>query len=400
MDTQVDRPQRPLPRYDAPYQPGITDPEWPIPVPDFLKEPEDRKRYEKNQSGRVDAQECLVAIFLDVNVTGRDALQGLLKELSDYARAEMAMAPQKSDLEIWDPAPASRRVTITTGFGSSLFLSRQGDDRFDIRHRKPKWLKPMQKAEAIDTFDPALDDTDLIVLVACDDQQVNDRVLMAIKDGSWSKRKEPDKRLIYRNALAGYQRLDYQDHLRIADGANNLTNVKGDMDRLVYVKAEDFEPAWCLNGSYLLWKRLELDRVKWDSMSIDEKSNIIGIDLRTGNELAGGHIKKVQPQRKDQRDIMGVLDSDRRFLRRGYIYVGKGETIEAGRLFFSYMKSLEAQGDWAVQMWQSNPDFPTRDYGRDPLFTSGVAHGRAGGHYFCPPNAIAKEDFVGSGLFA
>lgn len=399
MESKADHPQRPLPRYDAPYQPGITDPQWPVAIPDYLTEDVDKERYRSVQSGRVDAQECLVAIYLDVNVTGHDALRELIKELSDYARAEMDMPPGKSELELWNPAPVSRRVTITIGFGHSLFLSRHGDDRFNLRHRKPKWLKPMQRAEEIDAFDPVHDETDLILLVACDDQPVNDRVLMAIKDGRWSQRKERDNRLIFRNALSGYQRLDYQDHLRIADGANNLTNTKGDMDRLVYVKPGDFEPAWCVNGTYLLWKRIELDRPKWESLTPDEQSRIIGRDVTNGREIAGGHIKKVQPQRP-QPDLMGMLDRDRRFLRRGYIYVGKGEKIEAGRFFLSYMKSLEAQGEWAVQMWQCNPDFPTPGYGRDPLFESGVAQGKAGGHYFCPPNATGESDFVGSGLFA
>jgi deferrochelatase/peroxidase EfeB len=393
-------PQRPLPCYDGPYQPGIADPLWPCKRPEYLDNDADVRRYNSDQAGRVDAQNWLTAIFLNVNVSDKAGLKKLLEEISAYARFEMLKPPGRSDLEIWTPAPPTRRVTVTIGFGLSLFISPQGDDRFNIRHKKPKWLKEMRRSE-VDSFDPSEYATDFVIIVASDADQVNDAILMALKDGYWPSGQGGtcDRRLEFKRAVSGYQRLDNRDYLRVADGANNLSNAKSpEIDELVFIKPHDREPGWCLNGSYLLWKEIELDRPKFDSLTKDEKSHVIGRDVDTGAEMPfGGHIKKVQPRRKGV-DFMGIADLDRRFLRRGYIYVSKGESIAAGRLFFSYMRSLEKQGEWTVDLWQSDEKFPTDGAGVDPLFASNVARSISGGHYFCPPN-VAEGDFIGSGLF-
>ncbi|MBB5351623.1 deferrochelatase/peroxidase EfeB [Haloferula luteola] len=394
-----ERPKRPYPDLNGSRQPGIADPQWPVETPCYVPE-EKRAGYVKDFAGRVDTQDWITAIFFDVNVCTRDDLKTLLEDLSKYARKEMAEKPPESEMDLWIPRPDSRRVTVTIGFGTGLFLSAHGDDRFGLRHKKPKWLREMPKTE-VDDFEPSEFISDLVVIIASDADQVNDSLLMELHDGRWHdpKTKKPDKRLTYKRSVSGYQRLDYRDHLRVADGAANLTNVNGDIDKLVFIRPEDMEPAWCVDGSYLLWKEIQLDRPLFESMTPEEQSGIIGRNVENGDIIPGkGHILKVQPRRGDHQDILGVRDEERRFLRRGYIFIGNDTPVVAGRLFFSYMRSLEKQGDWAVQMWQSAPNFPTTDYGVDPLFKSKVAKALSGGYYFCPPNA-AQGSFVGAGLF-
>jgi deferrochelatase/peroxidase EfeB len=108
----------------------------------------------------------------------------------------------------------------------------------------------------------------------------------------------------------------------------------------------------------------------------------------------------MNPRRPNHRDLFGMDDLERRFLRRPYFFdygldaVGQ---VVRGLHHLSFARNLGAQYEWPVLMWQTNPDFPTPGAGRDALYGPGGAANIGGGYYFMPGAAL-KGDYVGAGL--
>lgn len=415
---------RPQPRLDSKYQPGISDPQWPESPPTGVVKEADFEQYLLKRAGRIDPQKFLSAMFLDVNVNSQKELHGLLRDLSSFAQREMKRKPDETSVPVLEEIPESWRVTVTIGFGTQLFLTAEGTDRFGLLEKKPKWLATMRKTE-IDDFEPSECDTDLILLIASDHTYVNLSMVRRIAEGNWLEPRCRDPRLRVQRIEHGYTRPDLKEYLGSDDGADNLSNSPDhDLDRLVYVRKEDGEPNWCLNGSYLFWKKIRENMGNWIPLSDRKRSEIIGRDIVTDKPLTatstgrGGmtpvftyppmkdmvlcHIQKVQPRRPGV-DFCGISDLDRRFLRRAYPYFEELESpgeVSLGRLFFAFMRALGQQAEWAVQIWQSNPDFPVKGVGVDPLFSHHIAATLAGGHYFMPPAPSNGEEFVGAAMFS
>src|SRR5262249_26657920 len=134
--------------------------------------------YANRYAGQLERQRHIHIITADVTVGTCAELGDLLGDLTAFARRQMLKAPPDVDRRPYDLPVRSRRVTITVGFGASLFTTAQGDDRFGLTGRKPAWLKVMPRTEGdVDGFLPRDYATDLIILVASDDVYVNEYIL-------------------------------------------------------------------------------------------------------------------------------------------------------------------------------------------------------------------------------
>jgi deferrochelatase/peroxidase EfeB len=135
--------QPPVPRLDSEYQPGATDPIWPAEAPAGADPTVYRDRY----AGQLDRQRHLHIITADVSVRSRPELAELLKRLTSFAKHQMAKLPVYDGIRKYDERAESRRVTVTIGFGATLFTTADGDDRFGLAGRKPTWLKVIPNTE-------------------------------------------------------------------------------------------------------------------------------------------------------------------------------------------------------------------------------------------------------------
>jgi len=127
------------------------------------------------------AQDRLHFAAFDVTTRSRTALVDLLRTWTEAAalmtqgrpvgdgRPNPYAAPPADTGEVAG-LPASR-LTLTFGFGPTLFRDRDGIDRFEISHRQPRALKRLPHFPA-DSLDPSRSDGDLCVQACADDPLV------------------------------------------------------------------------------------------------------------------------------------------------------------------------------------------------------------------------------------
>jgi len=418
---------KPLPFFDPPYQSGISDPHYPLLPPPELENSESYNLYK----GLVDIQNDLVLIRANVFTRDAKELQLVLRILSRYAHEAMEKEPSRKHLRPLEfgHVPKSYRVTVTIGFGATLFIDRLGYDRFGLSFRKPKNLKIVPSFPG-DEFNPAESATDLIISVASDHPYVNVAIARYIAEyinKTFCKENgEPATRTVFKvvDIQQGFSRPDQREFLRFNDGIDNV-RVGIDLEKLVFVDETCGEPAWCIGGSYMVYRKIRELMPVWEAFSTEEQEHSIGREKETGKPLSrssegidnltpvypdhtdpadgplNAHIRKVQP-RRSKPDLFGVSDLERRFLRRGYPFFegvdDEGKAIN-GLHFVAYMKSIQQQFEHVTNMWQMNPNFPTKGTGIDALYAKGVLKTIDGGYYFCPPAPKDKDDFIGSQLF-
>ena len=396
------------------HQSGITDPIWPVETPPGVDE-----RAYLDYRGRVFQQNFSSIVAADVSCKTTDELKTTLDALSKFVRRQLDRRPSREHLPALDLVPETYRVTITVGFGTSLFLTQGGDDRFGLRGLRPRCLKPMPSFFGdAEEFRPEATESDLLLSICSDHPYVNAAIVRYLAAG------DEVPKLQVRRVETGFHRPDKREFLRFDDGIENLRNGPDgqELDELVYVSETDDEPEWCVGGSYMVYRKIREDLPRWEKLLDEEQTLMIGRHKDTGKPLSDkttglrgmtpmfqgdtktpltAHIRKVQP-RRDELDFMGRDDLTRRFLRRVYPFfdgIDNDGQVMVGLHFLAFMKSLRDQFQWITQMWQTNPDFPVKGTGRDALLDEGILEAVAGGYYFCPPGPSSSDDFIGSGLF-
>ena len=400
-------------------QSGIADPRWPNDIPEPLQENAGAVAAYDSIRGRTDPQKFLILLRADVTVEGRGNLEKLLRDLTDFMTREMAKPPERSGavpLLIRESIPSSWRLSITLGFGATLFLTRHGDDRFRLRHAMPRWLRIMPSFTGdAQAFEPSNEAADLIFQICSDHPYVNSAVARRLMRGRFKGR------ILVRSVEQGFSRADTREWLGFDDGVSNLRSWPDDsLTRLGFVHDQDAEPAWCVNGSYLVYRKIREALPAWNLLDVTEQERRIG-RMKAGNRPLSretdsldptipvypdpcdsrdgpldSHIRKTQPRRMNP-DFTGTLDLDRRFLRRPYPFldgVDSNGEIVVGLHFLAFMRNLREQFEWVTQQWQMNPDFPKLGTGIDVLFDKGILSTVGGGYYFCPPEAGA-DGFIG-----
>ena len=388
----------PLPRpdYRGPHQPGITDPIWPAETPAGV----DRKTYDMLYAGQLERQRHLHVVTADVAVHGRGELAELLAALTRFARHQMAKQPPVDSRRPYDAPIETNRVTVTIGFGATLFTTVAGDDRFRLAALRPRSLKVMPKVEGDEGFNPRDHAADLVILIASDDYYVNEYIFGRLFYGSVN----PGLRV--RAVERGYARPDSREPSGFEDGITNPREVPGpsSMHGFVYVQPSDGEPDWCVGGTYLAYRKIRRRMKGFFQLSPDAQEAVFGVEKKTGTRLetpaAHSHVAKINPRRPNHFDLFGMDDLERRFLRRPYFF-DDGLDIAVDELrglhHLSFARDLAAQYEWPVLMWQTNTDFPTPGAGRDALYGPGGA-ANIGGGYFFMPRAAGDDAYLGEGL--
>jgi deferrochelatase/peroxidase EfeB len=387
----------PLPLLDAPVQPGVTDPVWPAETPEGV----DPSIYQARYAGQLERQRHVHVITADVTVRTRGELRELLAELTRFSQHQMNKVPPTQYQRGYDPVVSSRRVTITIGFGATLFTTREGDDRFGIAALKPAWLKVMPPSEGdAEGFAPRDWATDLVVLVASDDTYVNEYIFGRLYYG----RVHPG--IAVRRVERGYARPDSREPSGFEDGLTNPRDLPPDypVRQLVYVAEHDEEPAWCRHGTYLGYRKIRRRMASFFMLNDPEREAVFGVEKKSGERLPGAnphaHSPKMNPRRDDP-DLFGIMDQSRRILRRPYFFDDgldeAGEEVR-GLHHLSFARNLGAQYEWPVHMWQMNPNFPTPGTGLDVLYGIGGAANIGGGYYFIPAGPAGDDCPVGAGL--
>jgi deferrochelatase/peroxidase EfeB len=341
---------------------------------------------------------------LDCFAPDRNILAQTLQVLSQRAGALAAGGPvplleadaPPADSGTLGPDNAPDSLTVTIGFGASLF-----DGRYGLAERRPRELVQMPTF-AIDDLDPARSHGDVLLQICAGQRDTVVHTLREllrtvrgslqlrwVLDGFQSARRGPTARNNPRNLFA------------FRDGTSNpLTTDPAEMRRLVW--AGSGEPAWAAGGTYEVVRVIRMHVEFWDRVALTEQQNMIGRVRATGAPLGGttefedprldldpegkripldAHIRLANPRT--------AATSDQRILRRGYSYsrgFDAAGQLDQGLIFVAFNQSPQRQ---FVPVQNRLLAEPMIDY-ITPV---------GGGYFFAPAGAVGA-DWVGSGLFA
>lgn len=360
------------------------------------------------------AQDRLHFAAFDVTTTDRAVLVALLKAWSAAAAEMMAGQPVGGGAAASYDAPPHdtgeadglppAKLTITFGFGPSLFVDEAGKDRFGLAAKRPQALKRLPHFPG-DRLDPARSDGDLCVQACADDPQV---AVHAVRNLA---------RIGFGTVALRWSQLGFGRTSSTSTSQDTPRNLFGFKDGTANLKAEDADALtahlwvargddaaadWLSGGSYLVARRIAMLIENWDRTSLREQEALIGRDRAEGAPLSGGveftdidfkaagsagplvptnsHVSLAHPQHNQ-----GV-----RMLRRGYNYADGNDSLgrfDAGLFFLAFVRNPVTH---YIPM-------QTRMAKQDALVEYLQHRGSA---LFAIPPGAAPGGWVGQGLFS
>ncbi len=372
----------------------------------------------QHQAGIVTpAQDRLHFAAFDVTTNDRDRLVTLLRQWTEAAERMTAGKPAgsvgpvegASNLPPDDTGEAiglsPQGLTITFGFGPSLFRDADGKDRFGLADRQPAALRTLPHFP-VDALDPARSYGDLCIQACADDPQV---AVHAIRNLA---------RIGFGTVAVRWSQLGFGRTSTTSTSQSTPRNLFGFKDGTKNIKAEetsavaehvwvaagdDPKADWLAGGSYLVARRFNMTIEVWDRQPLGDQEAFVGRTKDTGAPLSGGgeftkpdfdmpgseelpviapdaHVRQVHPD----------FNNGARMLRRGYNFVDGSNAIgglDAGLFFLAFVR---------------NPDthfipIQTKMAANDALMEYLKVNGSA---LFAVPPGIGEGEYVGQALFS
>ena len=359
-------------------------------------------------------QDTLHFAALDVTTYSREALIAMLKSWT-LAAAAMTQgrpvgrfgaegnydAPPDDTGEALDLPPSG--LTVTFGFGPTLFRTADGRDRFGIAGQQPATLHQLPHFPR-DTINPAISNGDLSIQACANNPQV---AVHAVRNLV---------RLAFGTATVRWSQNGFgksSSTTSDADTPRNLMgfkdgthNIKGDdtseLDRQVWVQP-DAGPSWMVNGTYLAMRKIRMTIETWDRTSLREQEQVFGRSKLEGAPLSGGS-EFTDPdfmiQGSDNRPLIAVdshvalahpdNNNGHRVLRRGYNYTDSSDALgrlNAGLFYLAFARNLDTQYI-PLQMRLSRSD-------RMNEYVRYIADGA----FAIPPGVPNVHSYIGQPLF-
>ena len=335
----------------------------------------------RHQAGIVTpAQDRLHLAAWDLTTTSREDVIALLRRWT-AAAARMTQGLPAGDLGPdsgpYDAPPDdtgeamdlhASGLTLTFGFGASLFTTADGVDRFGLAARRPAALVDLPHFPG-DALEPARTGGDLVVQACADDPQV---AVHAIRNLA---------RLAFGTATVRWSQLGYGRTSSTSTAQTTPRNLFGFKDGTANVKAEEADavaehvwvapadnPAddaaaagagWMTDGSYLVSRRIRMTIETWDRSSLREQEAVVGRTKGVGAPLSGGTEHTALDLRATGRDGLPLIPADShvrlahpdanggaRMLRRGYNYTDGSDglgRLDAGMVFLAYVRDPRTQ---------------------------------------------------------
>jgi deferrochelatase/peroxidase EfeB len=176
----------------------------------------------------------------------------------------------------------AQRLTITAGFGRSVFVDARGNDRMGLAARLPAALidLPRFPGEELVAADSG---GDLFLQACADDPQVAFHAVRSIA------RIAPDVATLRWTQL-GYSPTNDagtpRNLMGFKDGTiNSNVHPPADLDAALWASPDG--PAWMRGGSYLVYRRIRITLEHWDRLAPDQQEQVVGRDKLTGAPLGG-----------------------------------------------------------------------------------------------------------------
>lgn len=364
--------------------------------------------YGEHQAGVLTPQQAsAMLVAFDVLATNADDLQRLMKLLTERIaflthggeapHADAKLPPMDSGIMGPDIYPDN--LTITVSVGDSLF-----DERFGLAALKPLQLQKMTRFPN-DSLDAAICHGDLLLQICSNS---NDSVIHALRD---IIKYTPDllsvrwrrEGFISTHAAQSHGKETPINLLGFKDGtANPNADDKPLMNDIVWVTADQKEPAWAVGGSYQAVRIIRFRVEFWDRTPLQEQQTIFGRDKASGAPLGMTHEHDEPDYTQDPEGKVIPLDAHIRLanprtqethsslmMRRGYSYsqgVSNSGQLDMGLLFVCYQHDLD-KGFITVQKRLNGEAL--EEYIK-PI---------GGGYFFVLPGVKDKNHYLGEGLF-
>ncbi|MCM3779133.1 iron uptake transporter deferrochelatase/peroxidase subunit [Microbacterium hydrocarbonoxydans] len=286
----------------------------------------------------------LVTLLQDWSYAASRLTQGLEVSATGAVGGDAEVPPDDTGEALGLPAAG---LTITIGFGPSLFENEDGD-RYGIAAQRPASLERLP-AFLGDDLVPQLSNGDLCIQACADDPQVAVHAIRNLSRIAFGRAKLRWSQLGFgKTSRTTADQATPRNLFGFKDGtANILADDERALAKSVWVAASD-EPAWMAGGSYLVARKIAMLIETWDRVRLAEQDTIIGRDKGRGAPLSGGdeftapdfasaridansHVRLANPEQND-----GV-----RILRRGFNYVDGNNDLgrlDAGLFFLSYQR--------------------------------------------------------------
>lgn len=257
-------------------------------------------------------------------------------------------------------------LTITIGFGRSLFLGADGaTDRFGLSGRLPGALDPLPHFPG-DDLDPARSDGDLIVQACADDPQVAVHAVRNLSRAAFGTARLRWAQLGYgRTSSTSTAQKTPRNLFGFKDGtANIMAEETAAVDEHVWVQdadaaADSTDSAWMTGGSYLTGRRIRMTIETWDRSTLREQEKVVGRTKGSGAPLSGGEEFTEPDFALTGRDGATLIDPDShvklahpttnsgvRMLRRGYNFTDGNDALgrlDAGLYFIAFTRDPRTQ---------------------------------------------------------
>jgi deferrochelatase/peroxidase EfeB len=300
---------------------------------------------------------------------------------------------------------AASRLTITIGFGPSLF-GVGGRDRFGLSSRMPELLAPLPPLPG-DELDPAISGGDICVQACSDDPQTAFhavRNLARIGRGTvtmrWSQLG------FGRTSSTSSSQSTPRNLFGFKDGTKNITAEEdaSELNKHLWAQPGD-GAAWMAGGSYMVTRRIRMLIEVWDRNTLVDQEDTFGRRKVSGAPLTGTREhdpprydataadgRKVIPATAHIRNAAPANNGGIRMLRRGYSFTDGFDPqmgqLDAGLFFIAYQRNPHLQF----------VPIQTR-LGKIDGLNEYIVH-RSSGLFAVPPGVERPgSGFIGSGLF-
>lgn len=292
-------------------------------------------------------------------------------------------------------------LTITFGFGRSLFQDSSGKDRFGLKAQMPKQLRDLPPM-VNDFINPDASGGDIAVQACANDPQI---AVHAIRNLT---------RMAFGRAAIRWSQLGFGRSSSTSTSQKTPRNLFGQKDGTANIKAEDREdldqhvwingsdqPKWARGGTYMVARRIMMTLEIWDGVRLEEQERVTGRDKREGAPLSGGsEFTKPDFSKTDSSGRALVDDRSHVFrthptnndgikmLRRGYNFVDGNDELgrlNAGLFFIAFVNDPARFAKVHKNM------------ARDDMFVEYLK--TSASSVFIIPPGIADGGYVGQGLF-
>jgi deferrochelatase/peroxidase EfeB len=326
----------------------------------------------RHQAGiTTSAQDRMHFAAFDVTTPDRARLVALLRSWTDAARRMTTGADAGPGGAFGVPAEAppddtgeatglpASGLTLTVGFGPSLFRHPQLGDRFELASRRPPALVDLPAFPG-DNLDPNRSGGDLCVQACAHDPQVASHAIRNLA------------RIGFGTVAIRWSQLGFGRTSSTSRSQDTPRNLMGQKDGTDNLKAEDTAlldehlwaktgdgAVWMQGGAYLVARRIRMHIETWDRTGLGEQESIIGRFKGSGAPLTGRLELDTPDFRALRPDGTPVIDpnahvrlvhpssnNDARLLRRGYNFIDGNDQLgrmEAGLFFLAYQRDPRRQ---------------------------------------------------------